>query len=385
MGEENVNGTKTQEGVPENNNGADRKATKAALEAFLDESLGQNTDENASQQDEIRLDEASKDSENSIRILPEDLEKKTEEGKGDDGQEGKEGTAQKTGTKEDNQGGQQDVQLPKGFKSMEAWEKSYKHMQSRSSKAEAENSQLKSQMDNLAAEVESLRKINENIIANFKPTAEEKAKEKEMTPEEIEELNQKELDALMNNPTEYWAKRKSEMIKEIEDKYYKPIQEKMQTEEQQRKWNEKVTQFAQAVDPDTGELVHSDFVELAPKMQQLLDKHPAIQTMDNPIDTLYSMAKMEQYTADMADSSKDNKKVDPAELLKDEEFLKSHVLSNEEIKKKIIADYVKQISEGKPPAQINNSKHGGSSPPTTPAKKFKTIKEAGKALLERLG
>lgn len=71
----------------------------------------------------------------------------------------------------------------------------------------------------------------------------------------------------------------------------------------------------------------------------------------------------------------------PEQYMEDEDFIKNYVLVNDNVKEKIIADYVESLAGGTPP---DLAAKGGQAV-LTPARKPKNLKDAAKLALKMLG
>jgi len=239
-----------------------------------------------------------------------------------------------------------------------------------------EKSNLQQLVMNLNSELESLKAQQQQT--------QEKQEEKQPTPEELEELTEKELEFFNENPLEYKKKiieqARAEIESNLTEKFQKEfgtVKEQFQAEQGLKQATQIIENFKTAVD-DNGNLLHPDFDSVINEMADVLNQFPQLKQDVSKLPDALSLA----YKA-VKGTSTPAQKVDPAELVKNEEFLKSHIYNNEEIKKNFINDYVKQVKDGQPPIVMSGNQGGTSI--ITPEEKPKTIQDATRAARKHFG
>jgi hypothetical protein len=140
-----------------------------------------------------------------------------------------------------------------------------------------------------------------------------------------------------------------------------PLVERDQEAQAKAAWQEKVDAFS---------ATHPDIDQWAPDMARILMDNPELRSQDKGLDIAYQAARGQKYAPTL----------DPAQLLSDQEFVKNNILSNPEIQKQIIQDYITQLQNGGQPLSIGQAPVGGNTP-ITPPKRPQSIEEAGEMAL----
>ncbi len=269
------------------------------------------------------------------------------------------------------------------FKDVEALGNSYKSIEQMHSKTANENAQLKAQRAQLETQLENMRLEAEARQQTAPPIAEPQA----LSPEDIEEENLRLAEQIMNDPRAFSAKLREEAkneamaayMKEIEGikKQVAPIIEQNQRAEQQTAWNNRASEFAQAVDP-SGNLIHPEVsrVEVREAMVEAFNKFPGLVQAEDGFDTAYRYALGELKTTGHAPA------IDPGKLLEDESFLKQ-AAANPKIMEMATKQYLESIKNGSPPPVMGAST--GGSPSAIPENKPKTVAEGSNQLRRFLG
>jgi len=227
------------------------------------------------------------------------------------------------------------------FKDEDAFIKSYIEMEKMNSKNREEVKELKQENEELKQTVNEIFKRLEG--------GEGEQEEEEEDPSEFMEL-------FYTNPKE--ALR--QVIEETVTPQIQPIVQRIDMEDRSTEFMNKLAAFEQE---------HPDLPEYSEQMAEIMRENPELRDHPNGIEIMYNMAKGMNATVQ-----------DPKELLNDEEFLSQYVLSNDDIKKQIIEEYLQQVQEGAPPATIGSQPAGSTA--MTPPKRPKNLQEAEDMALE---
>lgn len=133
-----------------------------------------------------------------------------------------------------------------------------------------------------------------------------------------------------------------------------PIKNRFEMADKQEQWAAQINQFAEE---------HPDLANYQETMAEIMSQDPGLKNHPNGLQYAYDMAK-----------GQGPQNVNPDELMQDEDFLNKNVMGNEEIKKRIIEEYLQSVQDGAPPASIGMKPTGAV--PLTPSNKPKSFDEA---------
>lgn len=161
---------------------------------------------------------------------------------------------------------------------------------------------------------------------------------------------------------EMFYENPKETVKQIVERLVKPeiepIKQKIAEEEDYQNWVRKVNEFARKT---------PDLPRWQNDMKVILQQNPELKNDPNGLEKAYYMAKGLRYQ-------------DPGQLLNDEQFI-NQILQNDDIKSKVIQEYLSKLKKGAPPASIGTGPVAGNIP-VSPPKKPSTLEEAANMTLE---
>lgn len=191
---------------------------------------------------------------------------------------------------------------------------------------------------------EDLQAMLEETLAKQNQPKEEVA---EPTEEDMEAMKEKWMDDFYSNP--------QNAIKNIIEEAITPYKQRIEEQDRQMEWNKKATSFLESR-PDAKEMIE-DIVEV-------LNQRPELQNAEDAYDIAYKLK--------MADKLMNKP---------EKEFTVDDAMNNEEIKKAIIEDYIKNLnSQENPPTLIGNQ---AGQAPLSAGEKPKTLADATRMYLGR--
>lgn len=139
-----------------------------------------------------------------------------------------------------------------------------------------------------------------------------------------------------------------------------PYIEKIKAMEEEKTWRQMVDEFAAE---------HPDLEQWAQQIGEVLLDNPELRTHPKGLEIAYYFVKGRNYTP-----------VNPDDFLNDEQFINEKILKNENIRKRIIEDYLQSIKNGNPPVTIG--KPAGNNIAATLPKKPQNLEEATEMALK---
>lgn len=253
------------------------------------------------------------------------------------------------------------------FKDTDSLATAYQNIQSHSSRVANQNALLIKQVEELTAKLESNQQPQQKTTP---PNNDDDSNKDDVSEDEI--------DSFLNNPAEYKSKLKQEILGEIKSQLAPDlnlVQQIRTSHEETAEWERKAIEVAQAFDPETGEQLYPDFFDLKDEVDQAFKMFPQlIQSKD--FEGAIKAARLIKQAANPTPAPK------PEDLLNDESFVNEKILTNPQIKEKLLKSHMEEIRKGTPPPQINGN--AGGSPPASPIEKPKSLKEAGQRFLSRI-
>ena len=251
------------------------------------------------------------------------------------------------------------------FNSPEDLAKAYQNLEGFNTQTRQELAQYKTNADQLKAELENLKT---QISQNTTPPANASNNTVPGENEEGEEVDtQAFMDKFYENPIEaiksILSQNANPQVQGIMEQV-KPVIDSYNNQQKQQEWMNRVNDFASQ---------HEDLPQFNQSMADLLNQYPEMKEHPQGLDILYSMAKGANYK-------------DPNSLLQDENFVNSNILGNEDIKNKIIADYLKNVKANGSPVTISGqSGQLGGQIPLTPENKPANMEEARLMAMKMFG
>lgn len=237
------------------------------------------------------------------------------------------------------------------FNSVDDLVNAYKNLESFTTQTRQELSETKQILDQLQAMLKAQQNgMPQPVQGQTEPV------EGQMDQQNDEEFDsEKFMEMFYDNP--------QEAIKQVVEKLVKPeiepIKQKIEDDIQYQNWVRRVNEFARKT---------PDLAKWQNDIKLILQQNPELKNDPKGLEKAYAMAKGMRYQ-------------DPSQLLQDEEFVNQNILQNEEIRNKIIQDYLSQLKKGTPPASIGTGPVSGSTP-VTPPNRPTTMEEANKMALE---
>lgn len=198
-----------------------------------------------------------------------------------------------------------------------------------------------------------LNKINQGTTNNEVPDVEEN---KELTPEEIEKMNNDFYLKFTEKPLEALE----ELIEERANKKIEPLLNHFKQVQEMERWNNVISEFEKS---------NPDFRDHIEDISKIISEDEGIRTSKNPLEVAYKLVKAEKLEKELNEKNKPL-----TEIVKNQDTLKE-LLSNQEIKNLVIQELMKN-KESIPTvigSDGNTSINVGDRP--------KSLKEASKAWL----
>lgn len=215
--------------------------------------------------------------------------------------------------------------------------------------------EIKSQLDTI------LNKINQDKTEE--PEEIEEQKEPELTPEEIEKMNNEFYIKFTEKPLEALQ----ELIDQEANKKVEPLRQYVEQMQQVEMWKHNISEF---------EKQNPDFKDYVDDMARIIEEDEGIRTSKNPLEVAYKLAKSERLEQQLQQTlTQNNKPID--EIIKEQDTLKQ-LLSNKEIKSMIVKELMNE-KEQIPQVIGSNGSEGNTS--VNIGEKPKTIKDGTKAWL----
>jgi|GEM_PF-4051479 len=210
-----------------------------------------------------------------------------------------------------------------------------------------------------AQQLQQLPQIIEQRVQSAMEAQAQKLQQQPLTPEQKREINEELLDQFNEDPSGFLENWRKDIFTEVQGelkKQYEPLEQKVQHYDQMARWNQQVQQVMAK---------YPDYAQMVPAMQQVIEMHGnSLINAPNGVEMAYLMAKgMNQ----------------PENLLQDQ-TIRQQIMSNQEIRNEIIADYMKQVREGNAPPVVIGGQPAGASPTGAPTE-IKTARDASKASL----
>lgn len=229
-----------------------------------------------------------------------------------------------------------DEKLLGKFSSVDDLVNAYQNLESFNTQTRQELAQTKELANQLQGMIQQLQETRD---ANRDPS------QAGPTPEELEAEKEEFLNAFYDNPKEAFRQVVSEML----DNEITPIKQKIEEDEKQREWFARVDDFANE---------HPDIDDWKEDMGRFLMEHQELRDNPNALDIAYNAVRGQKY-----------KEPNPQEYLQDDKFVEENILNNDDIKNKIIQQYLSDVQKGeKAPATISNQDAAGKVPVTPPKK-----------------
>jgi len=225
------------------------------------------------------------------------------------------------------------------FNNEDDFVKSYVEMEKMNTRTRQELSELKNQIGQLMQVINQQKETSQ-------PAAEEIAD------------NENFLELFYENPKQALRQVLMETVKPELD----TVVQKVTSFEKERTWRQQVDDFA---------ATHPDLEQWAQDMGEILMENPELRDHPKGLEIAYNMAKGRKYQP-----------VNPMQFLQDEQFISENILKNENIRKRIIEDYLQSLKKGNPP--VNLGKTTGNDIPATVPKKPTTLDEATEMALKML-
>lgn len=146
------------------------------------------------------------------------------------------------------------------------------------------------------------------------------------------------LSAYNNLQAEFTRKcqKLSELEKKVDNVKEEQIEEKVTPTYENEDWNRKVATFLEN---------NEEAKNFSKEICDEIVNSPELSLKSDALELAWAKIKAEKYKA-------------PEDMVKDNEFVENFILSNDEIKKKVLDIYIRQISENKAPPTISSSVKG---------------------------
>ena len=242
-----------------------------------------------------------------------------------------------------------------------------------------------SEIGELRRQQQEFNSLREQLIEASQQPAPEPGQQEPQTVEELitehfgewdEDKQSAFMDDLYANGMGTIAKELAPIIGKVADSIRAELGQAVEPLIQERQFNEQVSQAGNAISA-FGE-AHPDMDALKPVMQEAFQADPEFYDSLPPqkaIEMLYNAAKAQSIESAQNAPTLDDFLADPDAQAK---FAQSDA-----VKQLVIAQHAKAIKEGAPPTVIGSQPSG--QPPATARTEIKSTKDAGKALLAKLG
>lgn len=225
------------------------------------------------------------------------------------------------------------------FNNEDDFVKSYLEMEKMSTQNRQDLADLKAQNEQL---IGMLQQMQGQANANQAP------EEPQISDEEFMEMfYEKPIEALR------------QLISHTLEPELEPVKQSLNDIAGQAQWNQRVSDFAEQT---------PDLEQYQDAMVNVFAEYPELKNHPRGLEMAYAMAKGASGVAD------------PNELLQDSQFVEQNILSNEQIRNKIIEDYLKQVQGGDAPVTIG-TQPTSNQVPVTPPKRPQNMDEANKLAL----